>query len=130
MYMRHDLKTYENISILVAEDEEGIRDVFEYLLRKMGCTVELVSDGEKALSAIHNGDFDIVLSDVHMPKMSGVELCKKIKMNKNISRPMFFFISGESSLEIDDLDNSDFDGILQKPFSEQDLLDILNKASR
>ena len=129
--MNQDLKkTSKNISVLVAEDEEGIRDVFEYLLEKMGCTVELVSDGDEALSAVDDNDFDIILSDVHMPRMSGIELCKKIRMKKNISRPMFFFISGESNLEIDDLDNSDFDGILQKPFSEQDLLDILNEASR
>ena len=126
--MNHDLKTTsKNISILVAEDEEGIRDVFEYLLKKMGCTVELVSDGDEALTAIDD-DFDIILSDVHMPRMSGIELCKKIRMGNNISKPLFFFISGESNLEIDDLDNSYFDGILQKPFSEQDLLDILNKV--
>ena len=127
--MNHDLKTTsKNISILVAEDEEGIRDVFEYLLKKMGCTVELVSDGDEALTAIDDDDFDIILSDVHMPRMSGIELCKKIRMGNNISKPLFFFISGESNLEIDDLDNSYFDGILQKPFSEQDLLDILNKV--
>ncbi|MEE3078593.1 MAG: response regulator [Bdellovibrionota bacterium] len=127
--MNNDLKTAsKNISILIAEDEEGIRDVFEYLLKKMGCIVKLVSDGDEALTAIDDDDFDIILSDVHMPRMSGIELCKKIRMRKNISKPMFFFISGESNLGIDDLDNLDFDGILQKPFSEQDLLDILNKV--
>jgi len=65
--------------VLVVDDEAPVRDLFNDLLKKENCTVKCVSTGEEALDIINNEDFDIVLLDIKLPGISGLEALKKIK---------------------------------------------------
>ncbi|MCK6573865.1 sigma-54 dependent transcriptional regulator [Myxococcota bacterium] len=65
--------------VLVADDEENIRYMLELTLRREGYDVRTVPDGEAALQAITTGDFDVVLCDLVMPKMTGLELLDALR---------------------------------------------------
>ncbi len=74
----HDLRKLK-LHILVAEDNAINQLILRDQLEELGCTVELTSDGEEALSRWHEGTFDIVLSDVNMPKLNGYVLARELR---------------------------------------------------
>jgi two-component system response regulator PilR (NtrC family) len=65
--------------VLVVDDEESIREFLEIMLRKEGYEVSTVEDGQKALEVIKKKSFDLVISDLQMPNMTGIELLKHVK---------------------------------------------------
>jgi PAS domain S-box-containing protein len=69
----------DGIRILVADDDLGICSTLKELLTAAGCRAETVTDGEQALRRIEASEFDLVLTDVVMPKMDGYELYRSIQ---------------------------------------------------
>ncbi len=67
--------------VLVVDDEDSIREFLEIMLRKEGYEIALASDGEMAKDLISKKTFDLVISDLQMPKMNGIELLKYVKDN-------------------------------------------------
>jgi len=65
--------------ILVVDDEESIREFLEIMLRKEGYEVSCVEDGQKALDALKKKTVDMVISDMQMPNMTGIQLLKEVK---------------------------------------------------
>lgn len=65
--------------ILVVDDDRGMRDFLEILLIREGYTVTAVADPERGLQKIKKEGFDLVITDLRMPKMDGIEFLKKIK---------------------------------------------------
>jgi two-component system, cell cycle sensor histidine kinase and response regulator CckA len=83
-----DIASNHGTTILVAEDESYVRDLLQKVLGTAGFNVLVAGDGRKALEVAdqHNGKIDLLLSDVVMPEMSGVELAKALKANHPESR--------------------------------------------
>jgi PAS domain S-box-containing protein len=69
----------DGVRILIADDDLGICSTLKELLTAAGCRAETVSDGEQALRRVEASEFDIVLTDVVMPKMDGYELYQAIR---------------------------------------------------
>ncbi len=65
--------------ILIVDDEEGIRLLYKEELEEEGYEVELASSGEEALKKLDSGQMDMVLLDIKMPGMDGVEVLRKLK---------------------------------------------------
>ena len=65
--------------ILVVDDEESIREFLDIMLKKEGYEVSLAEDGQQALGVLKNRSFDMVISDLQMPNLNGVELLKEVK---------------------------------------------------
>jgi two-component system, OmpR family, response regulator RegX3 len=65
--------------ILVVDDEPAIRDAVSYALRSEGFEVEVASDGETALEAVLDAQHDVVVLDLMLPGMSGMEACRRIR---------------------------------------------------
>ena len=65
--------------ILIAEDDRELRQLFAHVLTKNGYTVLGVSNGEEALTALDQTYFDLIISDIMMPKMDGYEATQKIR---------------------------------------------------
>jgi CheY-like chemotaxis protein len=70
------------LNILVAEDNHTNQIVISRLLKKMGCTVTLANDGQEAVSALAENDFDLVLMDCMMPGMDGYEATRAIRIDE------------------------------------------------
>ena len=65
--------------ILIVDDERSMREFVSILLRKQGYTVELATSGEEAVEALDQQDFDLVLTDLKMPGISGLEVLEHAK---------------------------------------------------
>lgn len=65
--------------ILVVDDEESIREFLEIMLKKEGYEISLAEDGAKAKDALSKKSFDMIISDLQMPNMNGIELLKHVK---------------------------------------------------
>ncbi len=68
--------------VLVVDDEAPIRELFNDLLKKENCTVKSVATGEDAIKKINEEDFDIMLLDIKLPGISGLETLKQVKAAK------------------------------------------------
>ena len=65
--------------ILLAEDDRELRQLFQHVLTKNGYTTVGVSNGLEALEALEGGYFDLLISDIMMPKMDGYTLVRTIR---------------------------------------------------
>ena len=124
-----ELKTFgKNLTILIAEDDRELNEQLIELLRIFFKEVHFAYDGEKALEIFHQHHIDIVLSDITMPKMNGVDLSRELK---NINRDQSIAILSAHS-ELDYLIPLIDIGIHQfvaKPFESQELLYRLLKIA-
>jgi putative two-component system response regulator len=68
----------EQVKILVADDEEVVRDLLQRTLTEAGYDVTTAADGVEALSAVSQGEVEVVLLDIKMPGMSGIEVLGKL----------------------------------------------------
>jgi len=72
--------------ILLVEDDQYLRDMYEELLISEGNEVVTCKDGEEGYNAAAAGGFQLVLLDVMLPKMDGIQIMKKLKENKLVSK--------------------------------------------
>ncbi len=107
-------------SVLIAEDDDELR---KYLTYELGTKYKLfvANNGKRALEIVLNKMPDIVLTDLMMPELNGIELCKKIKEDIRTSHIPTIIITASGKSEIEVLDNGVNDYIT-KPFKTESLL--------
>ena len=111
--------------VLIVEDDYEMRMHIRSILGKI-YNVDEASDGVKAIEMIQEKDYDLVLSDIMMPKMDGIELCTKIKSNTKTSHIIVIILSAkdESESEMEGYETG-ANVYLTKPFRPQKLLSIV-----
>ncbi|OGS27497.1 MAG: hypothetical protein A2297_09845 [Elusimicrobia bacterium RIFOXYB2_FULL_48_7] len=85
--------------ILMVDDEQGIRDLFKFLLEPLGYQVFTAIDGLEGVEMVKKESFDIVFLDVHMPRMRGPEALKVIKQLRP-NQPVVIFSSSSDPKHI------------------------------
>jgi len=107
--------------ILIVDDEPSMRLGLKDNLEIEGYAVELAEDGEDGLSKINNHSFDLIVLDIMMPKISGFDICKKMRKDGNNTPVIFLSAKGE---ELDKVLGLEFGGddYITKPFSVRELL--------
>lgn len=105
----------ENISVIIVDDDAATLRIFKRLLKGRGFNVFVANDGKEAIKLISVNDFDLVITDLVMPKSDGIEVLKKAK-EKN-ARTQVIMITGFATLDsaIEALKWGAFDYI-RKPF--------------
>ena len=79
--------------ILVVDDSITVREVEKKLLESRGYHVELAVDGMDGWNTVHNGNYDLIISDVDMPRMNGIEFVKKLKMDHEFRKIPVMIVS-------------------------------------
>jgi len=69
----------ESKKVLIVEDEIGIRILLSDLLSSKGFEVSMARDGKESLDKLVDGSFDLVVTDIHMPRLDGIEMLKWMK---------------------------------------------------
>jgi EAL domain-containing protein (putative c-di-GMP-specific phosphodiesterase class I)/ActR/RegA family two-component response regulator len=116
-------------TILVIDDEALARNAYTRLLSQAGHQVETAADGAEGLQRLDRRRYDVVLSDVQMPQLSGVEVLRTLR-ERGLSVPVVL-MSGRADLDsaIQAVEHGAF-RYLKKPFSAQQLLDVISRAER
>ena len=107
-------------SILVVEDEPAIADAVTYALRGEGFEAEVCHDGDSALARARSGPFDLVLLDLLLPGLSGVEVCRRLRSESAV--PILILTAKDSEVDRVIGLEAGADDYVTKPFSMPELL--------
>ena len=108
----------ENIKILVVEDNKINQMITKKILTKMGLGCDIVDNGEDAVEMVKNTDYNVVLMDIHMPGISGLEATKRIRdFNKELTIFALTAVTLEDKMH--EFDEAGFDDIISKPFKQE-----------
>jgi len=113
--------------ILVVDDDKEIRCALTRIFSKEGYEVAAAANGEEAIELIHKGHFNLVITDLRMPGIGGLELLKKIKTDKPETAVIII------TAFCDDITSTDIKALgayahLCKPIRKNDMLTIVKKA--
>jgi two-component system, OmpR family, alkaline phosphatase synthesis response regulator PhoP len=115
--------------ILVADDESHILHVVSLKLRNAGFEVLTASDGQEALELALTERPDLLITDYHMPQLSGLELCRKLKHDPITAKiPAIMLTARGYDLDLKDTQDSGILRMLSKPFSPRALLTTVNEV--
>ncbi len=117
----------EGIHILVVDDEEDVRDTLHNVLKSMNYIPYVAGSGAEALDIIHNKKIDVVLSDLYMPEMDGIELLKKVRVD--YKNTIFLMITAHPTIEtaVEAIKKGAYD-YLTKPFHIEEVRLKINRA--
>ena len=108
--------------ILIVEDEVGILQFLQQGLEEEGYTIITASDGEKALELLTNENFDLVLLDWMLPKLTGLEVCKAYRL-QNKTSPIIFLTAKDTVQETIEGLQAGANDYIKKPFSFDELVE-------
>ncbi len=118
--------------ILVVDDEPEVRRLICEILLREGFRVDQAEDGEAGWVALHSGIYDLVVTDHNMPKLSGVELIKKIR-NAQMDIPAILLSGAIPTQLLQRNPSLDLAAVLMKPFHPDELVaevnSLLNRSS-
>jgi len=115
-------------SILVVDDESGILDTLRILLRNEGFEVTTAQGGKAGLEQIRSGTFDVILSDVRMPQVTGLDILQAAR-EQDPMMPVILMTAQASLQSAIQAVNSGAFYYIQKPFSNDELVAILRRAT-
>ncbi len=123
------------LNILVIDDVEQAADFLSKALAHVGHSVVSSFSGEEGLSRFQSGHFDVILCDLCMPGMSGLEVGKRVKdicRERGVRKPPFVLVTGwaDQKLQAKELETSGVDGLLEKPADLSQIQQLIRKMTR
>ncbi len=119
------------VSILIIDDEDDIRDILKYNLEKEGFYIRVASNGEQGLKLIQQSIPDLIILDVMMPGMDGIEVCEAIRNNAEFNKILICLLTArnEDYSQIAGL-NAGADDYVSKPIKPKVLVSRINALLR
>ncbi|MGC8803321.1 MAG: response regulator [Bacteroidales bacterium] len=118
-------------TILIVDDSESIREVVSFTLENEGYKVLVAVDGKDALKFLDGTDIDLVITDLHMPVMDGIELIKHIRSMEKYQRiPILFLTTESQAAKKMEAKEAGATGWIIKPFVPAKLIAAINKVIR
>lgn len=125
-----ELRVYTgSLNVLYVEDDEAIAKKLVSVLQAIFSNVVYTQDGKEGLAAYKNTTFDLIISDISMPNLNGIEMAKEIKRINPKQRLIFSTAHSESHLLMEAI-RLNVDGYMLKPIDHLDFMALLEKVSR
>ncbi len=118
----------KNIKILIVEDNEMNRLVITNLLKIYEPKITEAENGKMALEILKNSDFDLILMDLQMPIMGGLETTKIIRKNRLSNAPIIAISANAFQSKIDKCLNEGMNGYITKPCKEEKFIRVINEV--
>jgi DNA-binding response OmpR family regulator len=106
--------------VLVVDDEAAIRDAVSFALRSHGFDVDAVQDGEEAIDAIQGDAYEVLILDQMLPRLSGVEVCRRVRSTSDI--PIIILTARDAEVDRVLGLEAGADDYVTKPFSMAELV--------
>ena len=115
-------------SILVVDDSEAIRKSVTFVLEQAGYQPTAANDGLDALGKLDGGSFDLIITDVNMPNMDGIELVKKARENPAFKfTPIIVLTTEGQQSKMEEGKAAGATGWIVKPFDADKLVSVVKK---
>jgi DNA-binding response OmpR family regulator len=116
----------EDIRIILAEDNDMLRKSLNFFLVQKGFNVDQFADGQEALNSIKENTYDLILADINIPGISGMEITQYVRTQMQSDIPIIIFTS--SNVEQTEIDCFDIgaDEFIAKPISPLVLITRIN----
>jgi len=116
-----------DIRVLVVDDEQEVADVLVTMLTGLGYSADVAYSGQEALDKVRQEDFQVIITDVMMPGITGIEVLETIKKQKK--KAVVVLITGYATIEsgVEAIEKGAYD-YLPKPFRSEDLDLTLQRA--
>ncbi|MEQ8473566.1 MAG: response regulator [Marinoscillum sp.] len=117
-----------NKKILVAEDSSVIQNLTKKILSLQNYQISVVKNGKQVIDKLETEQFDLILLDIHMPIMDGMECAKTIRQMKgDIAKVPIIAITGNANnYSMEDFKNAGINGFLPKPLNYDTLVETVN----
>jgi len=115
--------------ILVVEDERRLAQIVRRVLEEEGHTVDLAHDGKEGLAMASDGSHDVILLDILLPEIDGIEVCRTLRRNRVDTPVLLLTALGDVDDRVRGLD-AGADDYLAKPFAFQELLARIRALGR
>ncbi len=120
-----------NKTILIVDDSYSIRESVGFLLSEAGYNIIKAIDGQNALTFLDGRKIDLILTDLHMPNMNGIELISNVRNSGDYKRIPMLLLTTETLKEKKlEAKKAGATGWLNKPFEKQKLFKVINKVLR
>ena len=122
-------KSLKGLRILAVEDNELNRMVLQVILKKCEVVVTIAQNGQEAINLIQDQDFDLVLMDVQMPIVDGLEATKYIREELKLTIPIIGLSANAMREEVEICKQAGMNDYLVKPYSERALVEVMKRWS-
>ncbi len=117
----------EKHTILLVDDDKEFRKAMTRMFEKSGYAITVAADGNEALDALSDNEFDLVISDLRMPNLDGVELMEELR-RQGLATPIIFLTAfGEVESYMDLMNLGAFEYV-NKPVKSRKILEIAQRA--
>jgi CheY-like chemotaxis protein len=116
--------------ILIAEDSSVILNLTKKILMQQHYEIDSAKDGEEVLKKLQTANYDLILMDINIPKIDGMECTKQIRTlsdSKKSSTPIFAITGNAKNYSVDDFEAVGINEYLQKPIDFDKLVDLAAK---
>ena len=116
--------------ILLVEDDDMCQEIVTEYAEDSGFTVDLATDGEQAIVQVSQNDYKLILMDIMMPNMDGVEATRRIRAMDDTGKaatPIVAITARNPALEQDKWYAAGINAVISKPFEEDDLISVLEQ---
>ena len=113
--------------ILVADDQESMRKIISGMLVEAGHEVATAEDGLAAFDLLQQSSFDLIVADINMPRLNGLEFLKKVREAYPRSRVIFVTGMTEDTVRLGS-ENLGLAGLILKPFDKAGALETIEKV--
>jgi two-component system alkaline phosphatase synthesis response regulator PhoP len=129
--MEQDMDNKQKRRILIVDDDSDIQELLSYNLRKEGYEVKTAGDGKDAVAKAAEFRPDLILLDVMMPEMDGIETCRELRINSDLDETMIAFLTarGEDYSQIAGFE-AGADDYISKPVKPRVLVSRVNALMR
>jgi two-component system chemotaxis response regulator CheY len=118
-------------NILIVDDSESIRELVGLTLESSGYRIEKGIDGKDALRFLDGRSLDLVITDLNMPQMDGIQLIREIRKHASYSKVPILMLTTESqAIRKDEAKAAGATGWIVKPFVQEKLLQVVKKVIR
>lgn len=113
--------------VLIADDELHVQHVLAFRLQAEGVEVFTAEDGAEAYELAKRVKPDLVITDLLMPVLDGLELCRKLRSNPKTDVPVILLTARGHHVSIEELERSGVKGVITKPFSLREVIKLTHQ---
>lgn len=126
------MEELKNLKILLAEDNWINQRIATLTFKQLGVSIDLASNGQEALEKYRENNYDLIMMDLQMPVMDGLESARRIRTyeqeSKSVHRVYIVALTANVNPEIkEECTGAGMDDFMEKPFQESDLRTLLSK---